>query len=368
MSRHLVWNATAYDGRPSGASSRAVCLIAGRLELGDTVTVVVPRGVSLRPAIEDELADGAPLDRFGETGVDVDPARPLQRAVFSERRLLRALPPSFDALVTDYYPVPRRCADRTVVTVHDLRHMGPDAVGGQARRAWFRMRFPGLLRRAGAVVVPTRAIADELVSRTGLSDAVVVPNVVGAAWREERPVSSPRDRLVVVGAADGRKSIRTVLDALVGVAADVRVPLRVVGRTSAELEALLAGARDHGIDVRATGELSDAELVAEVDRAVALLHPSRYEGFGLPVVEAMARGTRVIAADDPAVREVAGGHARLLHAGDTEAWSQAIEEALAGPHDASGLAAAREHALGFDRRRAARALGEALDRLPGPGV
>ena len=84
-----------------------------------------------------------------------------------------------------------------------------------------------------------------------------------------------------------------------------------------------------GADLRQLGPVVGDELWALYGGAAVLAFPSRHEGFGLPVVEAMSQGTAVVASDIPALREVGGGAARLVPAGDVEGWADAIGELLA---------------------------------------
>jgi glycosyltransferase involved in cell wall biosynthesis len=105
--------------------------------------------------------------------------------------------------------------------------------------------------------------------------------------------------------------------------------------------------------VRFVGVTGDAQLVDLVRTSSAVLHPSRYEGFGMTVIEAMSCGVPVLAARCDAVEEVAGGHATLLPAGDADAWAAALTAVQ--PPDAG----ARDHAHRFTWDSAARALVEA---------
>lgn len=96
----------------------------------------------------------------------------------------------------------------------------------------------------------------------------------------------------------------------------------------------------------------DAESLEDLMRAAsALLLPSRYEGFGLPVLEAMRRGIPAVISPDPALREVAGGHAACAASWAPDDFASAVEAALS--MTAEELAAARRHAEGFTWRRTA---------------
>jgi alpha-1,3-rhamnosyl/mannosyltransferase len=73
------------------------------------------------------------------------------------------------------------------------------------------------------------------------------------------------------------------------------------------------------------GYLPDAQVAALLSRATGLVYPSRYEGFGLPVVEAMAAGTPALVSDIPVMREIAGDAAVRLPPDDVHAWADALE-------------------------------------------
>jgi glycosyltransferase involved in cell wall biosynthesis len=95
--------------------------------------------------------------------------------------------------------------------------------------------------------------------------------------------------------------------------------------------------------------------------------PTRYEGFGLPVLEAMACGVPVAASDIPVMREVGGPHARYAPPGDVVAWAATVRALVAEPPGPAALAAARRHAAGFTWQRTARATLAAWRRATGPG-
>jgi glycosyltransferase involved in cell wall biosynthesis len=104
------------------------------------------------------------------------------------------------------------------------------------------------------------------------------------------------------------------------------------------------------------GYLADADLRSAVAGAQAVCMPSHYEGFGLPVLEALAAGRTVLASDIPAHREVAQGHATLLAAQDVDAWAEAL--CSLGSDDVSSPqreAERRAHASGFTWRKSAQA-------------
>jgi alpha-1,3-rhamnosyl/mannosyltransferase len=97
--------------------------------------------------------------------------------------------------------------------------------------------------------------------------------------------------------------------------------------------------------VRRVGRIPEADVAALLDLAAVVAVPSRYEGFGLPALEAMAAGAPVVAADATSLPEVVGGAGRLVPVGAVDAWAEAIGELLADPDEQDRLRrAGRERA------------------------
>ena len=320
--RRFVFNATAYDERPSGARARALGLAAALLRAGDDVTLLAPRRVSLADLLREELGGRPPDGRFREIVTPLDSATPLRRALRSARWIEAHLPRAVDLFVTDYYPVLRRT--RTALTVHDLRYLAAPENEPRARVAWFRAFYPRLARRATLVIVPSRAVGAEVERQLGVESARVrvVPNGLSRAWREAAPADAPATHLLAVGVAERRKDFATAVAALRRARERGAVlPLVVAGRPPR-----LRGMGDlieQGL-LRIEDSCSDARLVELARSAAALVHTSRYEGFALPVLEAMSVGLPVLAARCAATVETAAGHATLLPPGDVDAWAAAM--------------------------------------------
>jgi len=129
-----------------------------------------------------------------------------------------------------------------------------------------------------------------------------------------------------------------------------------VGRAEAEVVAEI-GRLGLGDRVVRPGRVSDADRDGCYGAAVALAFPSRYEGFGAPVLEAMALGCPVLAADATALPEVVGDGGLLLPIGDVDAWAAALARVAGDPGERAALAAAgRARAAGFTAVQSARAL------------
>jgi glycosyltransferase involved in cell wall biosynthesis len=224
------------------------------------------------------------------------PARSQElRMAWSLPRLLRKLDPQ---LAHFQHAVPLGWQGTTVVTLHDLHFERDPTVMGRLDRAVFRRVVPRAARRADAVLAVserTKADAVELYDLPPEKITVTLHGVDPAFAPGERAAGS---YLLFVGAVQARKDPLAAARA----AKDVGLPLVVAGPEKEP--ALARELRKEGADVR--GFVPQDELADLYRGAAALVLPSRYEGFGLPVVEAMASGTPVVVSDEPTLREVAG--------------------------------------------------------------
>jgi len=217
------------------------------------------------------------------------------RMASSLPRLLRRLRPE---LAHFQHALPLAYRGRSVVTLHDLHFERDPSAMGLADRLTFKTVVPRAARRADHVLAVSERTKRDAVELYGLA-----PEKVTVTPHGVDPAFSPGDGshdgyLLFVGAVQPRKDPLTALAA----ADAVGLPLVVAGP---EKDAALAQQlRERGADVRG---FVDVPTLAELyRRATALVLPSRYEGFGVPVVEAMASGAPVVLSDDRALREVAG--------------------------------------------------------------
>lgn len=252
-----------------------------------------------------------------------------------------------------------------VVTVHDLtfaRH--PDTVTPTVLR--YQRLVPRSVRRAALVLCPAEATADDVAEHYGLSRARVVATPLGVDPSWAAPTAPDRHRLrlpdrylLFVGTREPRKQLPVLLAAHAAARAqDADVP-----------ELVLAGPAGWGAEqelpagVRLAGWLSDDDLRAVVGAATALVLPSRYEGFGLPLLEALAAGTAVVASDLPVHREVTGGHADLVPVGDVDALADALLRASRATDDPAAVDARRAWAATWTWERCARRTADAYARV-----
>ena len=237
------------------------------------------------------------------------PARSQElRMAWSLPRLLRRLRPE---LAHFQHALPLGFSGRSVVTLHDLHFEYDPEVMGRLDRLTFRAVVPRSARRARQVLAVSERTKRDAIALYGLAPEkiTVTPHGVDPAFTPGDGAGA-RSYLLFVGAVQARKDPLAALAA----AQAVGLPLVVAGpEKEPELARRL---RDGGADVR--GFVDKPELARLYQAAAALILPSRFEGFGLPVLEAMACGTPVVAAPDPALREVGGDAVVYAEGGDYE--------------------------------------------------
>lgn len=290
------------------------------------------------------------------------PARALQaawlRAPFPPVELLSGRADVFHAT---NFVLPPRARAAGVVMVHDLAYEKlPEVVTAASLR--YRRLVPKALVDPGVVVTtPTEAVADEVADfyRIDRSRVVATPLGVSDEWYGAQPAAPswlaarrlPERYLLFVGSLEPRKNLATLLKAHAAAQAEsADVPTLLLVGPPGWGEAV---ERREG--VVATGYLPHDQLRSLVAGAVALTLPSRYEGFGLPLLEAFACGTPVIAGRVPALQEVSAGLAPIVDPDDVDGLAHQLVVAAASGRDEAAAAARVERARTFTWRRCAEA-------------
>jgi alpha-1,3-rhamnosyl/mannosyltransferase len=245
------------------------------------------------------------------------------------------------------FPRKRAHKTRCLVTIHDvIPLLFPDAAPRSRKSRLFpvyRRLMLDIAARADAIVADSEASRTDVVrelrippDRTGKARAIYC----GVGERFFNAAETPRDAsapptLLYVGRSDPYKNLAGLIEAFA--LAHPRYPQPARGRAA-------LGVPDA---VTWQGYLTDAALVQTYRQATALVLPSRYEGFGLPVVEAMACGTPVLCNDIPVLREIANEAALFVNADDVPSFGEAIvrmvtDAPLRARLTAQGLARARQ--------------------------
>ncbi len=253
---------------------------------------------------------------------------------------------------------------RTIVTVHDLQPLIMPANFGSLKARYLRFAIPRSVRSADMVVAPSDYVRADLIRRFDLDparvatvsagyevprlpaiDDPVVPTEIAELLRKGQPF------FVYPAVTHPHKNHATVLRAFAKVVIDDPDVTLVFtgGRGSAHADVLSLvtelGLNDH---VHRFGRVDREVLDLLIARAEALVFPSEFEGFGIPILEAMALGCPVLAADATAVPEVLGNAGILVPPGDVDAWVRAMSDRLAGrPNREAAAAAGRAQAARF---------------------
>jgi len=248
------------------------------------------------------------------------------------------------------FAVPYLPLTPSVLTLHDLSPWKQGELRAAGARR-IRRRTPLLLRIATMIVTPSEAVRREAIEHFHLSPARVaaVPLAPSRQFQprgdEEtsrllRRLSIARPYLLFVGTQEPRKNLGRLIEAW-----------REVRREHPDLGLVLAGrpgdnfslpevlnvAGEPGLTI--TGRLADADIAGLMSRAALFVYPSLYEGFGLPVLEAMQAGAPVVISRDPALREVAGDAAVSVDAGSPVSLACAIVQLMKDPRERMELRA-----------------------------
>ena len=244
-----------------------------------------------------------------------------------------------DVLHCPTYRGPVHSSVPLVVTVHDLAVFRmPEAFPPWTR--WYsRAVVPRVLRAARRIIAVSEFTASEIeeLLKIPRSEISVVPNAVEAPFTADGP-RAEGDYVLAVGTLEPRKNLARAIEA----ARVVGVELRVVGARG------WGGVSATGAGVRWLGEISDDDLAREYRGAQCVVYPSLYEGFGIPVLEALACGTPVVTSAGGGTEEVAGGAAVLVDPRDGAAIADGIHEAIARRDELRPAGIARAGELSWD--------------------
>jgi glycosyltransferase involved in cell wall biosynthesis len=279
----------------------------------------------------------------------------------------------FDVLLaTNFLPPPTGHPERAVLVVHDLAFEVYPRTAPQIDERW-RRRFARAVRRCGAVIVPSVSAKGDLVARHGIPEDRVhaIPHGVDAEAFAAVPaedLARVRARygirgpyVLFVGGLEPRKNVVALVRAFAasGIEASLVIAGGRVRWFPAEEARIFAEARRLPEPVRSrvimTGYVSEPDKRALIAGALALAYPSLYEGFGFPVLEAMAAGTPVLTSNVSSLPEVAGEDALLVDPKDEHAIAEGLRRIVED-------GALRERLIGPGRARAAGFTWEATAR------
>jgi O-antigen biosynthesis alpha-1,3-rhamnosyltransferase len=283
--------------------------------------------------------------------------------------------------------LPFRFNGPIVVTIHDLSPLRYPETHPADRVRNFRERLPDAIDRATRIVVDSDFVGREIVEMFGVDPARVRPIHLGVS-KEYRPRSVQETAacldkyrleragyVLAVGTLEPRKNLAHAIEvhATLPDAARSRAPLVVAGAKgwmTGELDRTIAAAELRG-DVRWLGYVPSEDLPFLYSGARFLVYPSLYEGFGLPVLEAMASGIPVITSNQASLPEVAGDAAVMVDPRDSRALRDAMlqlmdDEGESRRRASLGLSQAARFSWRVCAQRTVEVYREAIGKVGGP--
>lgn len=273
-----------------------------------------------------------------------------------------------DIFHSSFYPLPAFTQSipelRRVLTVCDIINILQPEISPD-RGAFLKTILSSLRPEDGAIVI-SQATKDDLCTyRPDLDPArvFVVPLAASEAFRPTRPFLSERAYFLSVCTLDRRKNLDGLVDAFAEWVRQTRTPevdlvlVGSLGDSTGEVRKRIARHAELAHRIHLMGYVPDADLAPLYSGALAFVYPSRAEGFGLPVLEAMQCGTPVITSDRGALRELAEGAALLVDPESTDALAAALDTLYREPAERIRLSGAgMKRASRFDWAASTRAL------------
>jgi glycosyltransferase involved in cell wall biosynthesis len=304
--------------------------------------------------------------RLTRLPVDRPPVRIAWEQTVLMLELLRA---GVDLLHALGFVSPFAWRGRTVVTVYDLSFLRFPEVYNRANRMYLSTLTPPSLRRADRVITISEDARRDVIELCGVAPERVTPILLAA---DERFTPAPADEIEAFRARQGlpdrfvlyqgtlqpRKNVETLVRAYARLreqGSDDHV-LVLAGPRGWQFEPIFDLIRQHGLErsVRFPGFVPDDELPLWYSSATVFAFPSRYEGFGLPLLEAMACGAPVVSSSASSLPEVVGEAGVLVDPSDVEGLCSALRQLLEDEPRRQALAAAgRARAQTFSWRRTA---------------
>ena len=248
---------------------------------------------------------------------------------------------SFDLFEGFHLPLPKISSGKTILTVHDVRRLHPDWAW-QSRTA-FRLALTRAISNADMVVTVSEAMKQELLPYCGQTPVCVIPNGLEAAAKDLQPAPAelaafrskfalPDRFLLAVGHLERRKNYPRLIEALAHLRNSGRdCHLLIVGNESGERATLEAHIAAYGLkgSVTLVSGMTDLEVRCAYALCELFVFPSTYEGFGIPIMEAMAAGKPMALSGIPVFREITGGQSAFFSPLDPHDMACVIQRVLA---------------------------------------
>jgi glycosyltransferase involved in cell wall biosynthesis len=332
----VALNATCLNDRPSGAKQRFLGIYrALSRRMPDTEFVIFEpadcRMAGWFEGLPNVKTQSTPIPSLGRW----------RKLYFSARFWDHALRhEAFNLFEGFHLPLPAVPGSKTILTVHDIRRLHADC--SWLDRIAFRHALNRGISNADMVVTVSEAMKVEILPYCGQTPVCVIPNGIDPAVMDVSPshleleafcdkLALPDHFLLTVGHLERRKNYPNLVDAIAILRdSGLSLHLLIVGNDSGERSALEDQIEAKGLQGRITiaNGLTDTEVRCAYALCELFVFPSTYEGFGIPILEAMAAGRSMVLADIPVFREITGGRGVFFSPFDPKEIAFAIQKGL----------------------------------------
>lgn len=252
---------------------------------------------------------------------------------------------------------PGRSTGPVVVTIHDLQPLDIPENFSSTKRRWLSREIPAAIERADVIATPSNWVGGTIVDRFGIDPdrVMTVPAYALPAMEPAEPSTQMEDVLrrgpvLLYPAMTMEHKNHAILFEAFARAATIRPDLQLVcvGAVGRDNDTIGMAARRASDRIHMLGHVPEADLAVLMRGADALVFPSRYEGFGLPILEAQQLGVPVISSDATALPEVSGGAAIHLGPDDVDGWVDVMSKPLDTSEREDLIVRGKRNAARFD--------------------
>ncbi|MBF7696387.1 glycosyltransferase family 4 protein [Acinetobacter rathckeae] len=220
--------------------------------------------------------------------------------------------------------------NRVAITIHDLNHIDIDSNTSILKKIYYNLVLKRACRKAALIFTVSEFSKKRIIEWSGVSEnkVVVTYNGVSSTFNTQVTPYTPEYKYIfIVGNRKKHKNEEVAIRAIHAASIDQNIKILVSGKSSEDLVTVIKelNMMDRVIFL---GKLSELELASTYKGAICLLFPSLYEGFGLPVIEAMACGTPVITSKTTSLGEVSGDAAYLVNPSDINDITDALNTVI----------------------------------------
>jgi glycosyltransferase involved in cell wall biosynthesis len=251
--------------------------------------------------------------------------------------------------------LPRGLSDngvKSIVVIHDLLYKYYPSQFSLVDRLIIKHKLDHALSNADQVLAVSQHTKSDIARNYNISEEKikVIYQAVNKLYRAETNTQEHGEYLLCVGSINERKNLKLLVDAYQHMDANDRVPVIIAGNGGRYKAELIEAIESYKLEHLFTfiGYVSDEKLIELYKKAIALVFPSRYEGFGIPVIESLSMNIPVIACNSSSIMEVVGQHGIVIDSYDSVVLSEAIIKIIDPNNRQTLLNGVEKHLTKFD--------------------